>query len=150
MFCAMHAMAQVPSRWKMDSLQHYLQRAEGVTVINFWASFCKPCVEEMPQFIKTVSGFRSDGVNLIFVSLDLADKYPGPLKRFIRKNKIKDPVVWLDETDADYFIPLVDSSWTGTIPATLIVNNRNGFRQFYESEMDEAYLKKEILAALGR
>ena len=138
---------QIP-RWKADSLLRYEERSSGITVINFWATFCKPCVEEIPHFMDVADRHVSEGVSLILVSLDLPDVYPGNLKAFIKKRKYRYPVYWLDESNADYFLPRIDTSWTGSIPSTMILNRKTGYRKFIESSLSEKELEEEIHVAL--
>lgn len=140
---------QIPA-WKATSLQKYLNQAPGeVLVINMWATYCKPCVEEIPKFIRVKHKYEAR-VSLILVSLDIKSYYPHKIEEFVRKNKYTVPVVWLDETDADYFCPFLDPSWSGVIPATLIFNRKTGYRKFFEEEISEADFEKEILKALGQ
>jgi hypothetical protein len=94
-----------------------------------------------------VNRHQKDSVQLLLVSLDLKDDYP-TLKPFTKKRKITAPVVWLNETNADYFCPKVDSKWSGAIPATLFINNKTGYRKFYEEQIKEDQLAKEIMAIL--
>ena len=68
----------------------------------------------------------------------------------IVKRKITVPVQWLDETNADYFCPKIDKTWSGAIPATLFINNRNNYRKFTEEPLSEEQLEKEIRAILQR
>ena len=148
LLACLHGNSQTVPRWKSDSLLNYESRSSGVSVINFWATFCKPCVEEIPHFMDMADRHASEGVSLLLVSLDLPDMYPGKLRAFINKRKYRYPVAWLDESDADYFLPRIDRSWTGSIPATLIVNRKTGYRKFIESPLSEKELEEEVNMAL--
>ncbi|HEX4875985.1 MAG TPA: hypothetical protein VFV31_04890 [Chitinophagaceae bacterium] len=64
------------------------------------------------------------------------------------KRKFTAPIVWLDETNADYFCPKIDPKWSGAIPATLFINNKTGYRNFMEAQLTQEELKKEIMAIL--
>jgi len=86
---------------------------------------------------------------LLLVSLDFDDFYPDKLTAFLKKRKYTAPVLWLDETNADYFLPKVDEKWSGAIPATLFINNKTGYRKFYEEQLSHEQLKKEIMAILS-
>jgi hypothetical protein len=96
-----------------------------------------------------VKKHAKDSVKLLLVSLDLHEDYP-KIKPFVAKKKFSAPVVWLNETNADYFCPKVDTSWSGAIPATLFVNNKTGYRKFYEGQVKEEKFEKEIMAILGK
>ncbi|NTS43365.1 TlpA family protein disulfide reductase [Flavisolibacter sp. BT320] len=130
--------------WKMADLQTAMDTASGPTILNFWATFCKPCIAELPYFQEAANRYRAKGVKLILVSLDLKEAFPKTVKNFVAKRKITAPVVFLDESNADLFVPAVDSSWSGSIPASLFINRRKGYRQFHETELSKAKLDAEI------
>ena len=78
------------------------------------------------------------------MSLDFASDYPAKISAFIKKNKYNASFYWLDETNADHFCPQVDKKWSGSIPATLFVNKRNGYRKFYERQLTHPQLEIEM------
>jgi hypothetical protein len=80
--------------------------------------------------------------------MDFQDAFPDGISTVAKKRKINVPVVWLDETNADYFCPKVDPKWSGAIPATLFINNKTGYRKFVEEQISPAKLKQEIMAIL--
>ncbi len=137
--------AQEIPKWKLTDLQAAMKNAEKPTIFNFWATFCKPCIEEMPYFQELVKKYDSAGVQLILVNLDVQQAYPAKIKKFATKQNITAPIVFLDETNADLFCPAVDSSWSGAIPASLFVNNKTGYRKFFEEQLSKPQLEKEIL-----
>jgi thiol-disulfide isomerase/thioredoxin len=142
--------AQEINKWKITDVQEMLNAEGGVVVLNCWATFCKPCVGEIPHFIRTVEQFKNRGVNLYLLSLDLPSQYPEKIRQFINIKQFKGPQhAWLEETDADYFCPKIDSLWSGSIPATLILNRKTGYRAFFEEEMTSAKLEIEIERALS-
>ncbi|MBS9523910.1 TlpA family protein disulfide reductase [Litoribacter ruber] len=113
--------------------------SDGIRVYNFWATWCAPCIKEMPHF-QTVS--RSEGVELMFVSLDDGRK-PDRVENFMEKRNITSPVVLLDDIDYNRWIGKVSDDWSGAIPATLFID-ANGKRHFHEGEMSEQELKDFI------
>lgn len=134
---------------KIVELENYINSNQNeVIVVNFWATFCKPCLAEIPVFINVTDSFAAQKVKLLLVSLDMPSAYPISLTNFVNTNAYKATVVWLNETDADYFCNRIDKSWSGAIPATLIVNNKTGYKKFFEEEMSAEELSKEIEAAL--
>ena len=138
----------IPS-WKVTRLQDYISKSDSVLVINFWATFCKPCIEEIPYFESTVAKYKDQKVKLLLVSLDLKDEYPAGIKTFVQKNKYKSQIVWLNETNADYFCPRVDKKWSGGIPSTLIINPKTGYRKFFEEQMEAGQFETELKKALN-
>jgi thiol-disulfide isomerase/thioredoxin len=134
---------------KMAELAQYAANTDSVLVINFWATFCKPCVEEIPFMQRISRKYAGQKVKLLLVSLDVKQYYPAKLRSFVKKQGFRAPVVWLNETDADYFCPLADPKWSGAIPASLIINNKKGERRFYEQPFTPAEFEKELRAVLG-
>jgi thiol-disulfide isomerase/thioredoxin len=142
--------AQEIKKIKITDLEKTIAESKTPLIVNFWATFCKPCIEEMPYFQKAVKEHQKDSVKVLLVSLDLEDFYPSKIKSFALKHKVTAPIAWLDEYNADYFCPKVDSSWSGAIPASLFVNNPIGYRKFAEEQLSEDKLKKEIKTMLGK
>ncbi len=118
-----------------NSFKSYLEKENDTTyVINFWATWCSPCVDELPYFLKANEEFKDEKFVMILVSLDFKRHIESRLLPFIEENNIKPRVVLLSDTDANSWINQVDSSWTGAIPASLIYNNK--FRLFREGSFN--------------
>lgn len=130
--------------WKITELEEYIKKSEQPVIINFWATYCVPCIKEIPYFHALAKKYESSGVQLLLVSLDFEESYPDKINSFATKRKFTAPIIWLDETNADYFCPRIDSSWSGVMPASLFVNNKTGYRHFIESEMSREELEGEI------
>jgi thiol-disulfide isomerase/thioredoxin len=142
--------AQEIPKWKIADLEAAIKESTKPTIINFWASFCKPCIAEIPYFQKTVAAYKSDSVQLILVSLDMNETY-SKLPVFIKKFGIdKSAVVFLDETNADLFCPVADPKWSGAIPASLFINNKTGYRKFFEDGITEGQFGKEVKLLVGK
>lgn len=114
-------------------------------VINFWATWCKPCIKELPQFEALNKKHRENGLEVILVSFDFAEDLEKRLIPYVNKKNIKSKVLLLDETDYNSFIDKIDPSWSGAIPATLMMDYRNGNKQFFEQEFKEGELEKVYL-----
>lgn len=114
---------------------------EDIIIYNFWATWCAPCVKEMPYFEKID---KEDGVQVRFISLDDVEKLESRVIPFLNKKNIQAKVYLLDETDYNAFIDKVDKRWSGAIPATVIVNNKLNTKEFYEKEFHEGELEKVV------
>ncbi|MBB1284697.1 redoxin domain-containing protein [Flavisolibacter sp. BT320] len=136
--------AQAIPVWNLEDLKTAMDTASGPTIINFWATFCKPCIAELPHFQDAATRYRAQGLRLVLVSLDLKESYPKAVQHFVARRKLTAPVVFLDEANADLFVPAVDSSWSGAIPASLFLNRGKGYRQFYEEELSKTKLDAAI------
>lgn len=133
---------------KLKQLQDLIQaKGENIKVINFWATWCAPCVKEMPLFEKL--GQDRKDVQVTFVSMDLdLDPDPAKVHKFVARKKIQSQVLILDEQNPNSWIELIDKDWSGALPATIIVNSKTGQRKFVERELHEGELEKLIAEVL--
>ena len=90
-------------------------------VLNFWATWCAPCVKELPYFEEVNKEFKDKNTEVILVSLDFPSQIESKLKPYLKKNKIKSKVILLDDSKMNTWVPKVSEQWDGGIPATLIV-----------------------------
>lgn len=104
-------------------------------VLNFWATWCMPCIAELPQFEKLHQAYQGQKVKVILVSLDFYKKLSITVIPFLEKKKIQSEVVLLDEPDYNKWIDKVDRKWEGSIPATLVFNNSLKKFRFIEGEV---------------
>jgi thiol-disulfide isomerase/thioredoxin len=144
---AAKAQAKIP-RWKIGDLELAIKNADRPTVINFWATFCKPCIAEIPHFQELVKKYDSAGVRLLLVSLDLPEAYD-KIAAFAKKRGFTAPIVFLDESNADIFCPKVDVAWSGAIPATLFIDQKKGYRKFMEYGISKEKFEEELKAMLA-
>ncbi|AHM61222.1 redoxin domain-containing protein [Flammeovirgaceae bacterium 311] len=134
------AIAQDVEVIKLADLNNLLkQPKEGVVLINFWATWCRPCIEEMPYFSKAQEEFADKGVKMYFVSLDDVEILESRVKPFVKKKKLNGTVLLLDETDQNAFINRVDPQWSGAIPTTIILAGKQ--RKLIEGKMEPQELK---------
>ncbi len=141
--------AQSIKRWKMEDLLKYIEQSDSALIVNFWATFCGPCIEEIPYFQAIAKKYEGKKAKLLLVSLDFEEYYPQKIREFAKKRNYTAEIVWLDEEKPDEFCPKVDSSWTGSMPATLFINKKTGYRKFVEAEMKPGELEKEMKLMLG-
>ena len=126
-----------------DGLQGLLEIRDGRThVINFWASWCKPCIQELPYFLRLQQHHDRSELQVIMVSLDFRSKVEETLIPFLESREFILPLILLHDPAANEWIDRVDPSWTGSIPATLIFNNER--REFYEKEFTEEELNSIV------
>ena len=135
---------------KITDIEKIIAESKTPLIINMWATWCLPCIEELPYFQKEVAEHSKDSLQLILVSLDFKESFPSGIVKFMNKRKITAPVVWLDETNADYFCPKIDAKWSGAIPATLFINNKTGYRHFVEAQISHEKLKEKISVFLEK
>jgi thiol-disulfide isomerase/thioredoxin len=115
-------------------------------IINFWATWCIPCRKELPVFERIHLEYQNQPVKVLLVSLDFPGEIASSLIPFLKKNNITADVVLLNDPNSNSWINKIDSSWTGSIPATLVYNKKS--RAFYEKDFDYETLNKIILTIL--
>lgn len=128
----------------IDDLDKRLANGKDTTyVINFWATWCAPCVAELPNFEKLRLANLKNPVKVLLVSLDFKSKLQKEVIPFVQKNNINAEIFLLNAPDRQADIQRIDDHWSGAIPATLFVNRKK--RRFYEKEFTEAELKNTLL-----
>ena len=126
-----------------EGLELLLNKNDNKTyVVNFWATWCKPCVEELPAFQKLHEIYKDKNVEVILVSLDFKKQVESRLIPFIKENNINPKVFLMVDPDQNTWIPKVSSEWSGAIPATIIYNKNN--RKFYEQSFTYDVLENEL------
>ncbi len=129
--------------FNFDQLENFLQADQEQTyVVNFWATWCKPCIKELPYFEDIQVKFKGE-IKVILVSLDFPSKLESQLIPFITDKKIQSQVILLDDPYENEWIPKVDSTWSGALPATLIFNSTK--RKFFEQSFSKEELENEIM-----
>ncbi len=116
---------------------------QEVVVYNFWATWCKPCVEEMPAFEKLASDYRTKGVAVVFVSMDFKSKH-AKVVEFAAQKELQNEVVLLNAPDYNAWIDKVSPEWSGAIPATLVVKKTGKVRKFHEGSFTYEELEKFV------
>jgi thiol-disulfide isomerase/thioredoxin len=117
--------------------------SDQIQIINFWATWCGPCIKEMPQF-ENLGRQRSD-IHVTLVSMDLElDPNPEKVFRFVERKNIQSTVLILDEKDPNSWIDKVEKEWSGSLPATIVINTKTGKRAFVGKELKEGELETLI------
>ncbi|MBR7718859.1 TlpA disulfide reductase family protein [Hymenobacter properus] len=140
-------MAQHVAVVKFPELQKRLARPTDTTyVVNFWATWCAPCVKELPGFEQLRAANSSKKVKVLLVSMDYASQLDKKVKPFVKQRGLKSEVLLLNEPDPNTWMDKLDAKWSGALPFTLIVNNKSQQRVTFEQELSPA----ELTAALQK
>lgn len=146
LFFTLPSKAQEATIIKFSGLQNILDtKDEQIQVINFWATWCAPCIKELP-LLEKLGTQKNINVKITLINLDYSDKI-AVVNSFIARKKIQSQVLLLDEIDYNSWIDKVDKQWSGAIPATLVFNPKTGNRKFLEKELEEGELE-ELIAAV--
>jgi thiol-disulfide isomerase/thioredoxin len=123
------------------------QQNDSIYVVNFWATWCAPCVREIPAFEALNEKYKDQKVKVLLVSLDFPNQLESRVIPFVERMKMKSEVLLLNDPNSNRWIPLVSEEWTGAIPATVIYSK--DFRGFYEQEFHFEELEEIIKPLLN-
>jgi thiol-disulfide isomerase/thioredoxin len=138
------AVGSVPIYDNFDGVAPYFERDNDTTyVINFWATWCKPCVEEMPYFEEVQAAYQDQKVQVVLVSMDFERQLESKLKPFLEEWDLQSQVVVITDNKYNNWIDRVDPDWDGAIPVTVIYNAEK--RTFYSDQFAD---KEELLVAV--
>ena len=132
-----------------NGLKPHLNKIEDkIYVVNFWATWCGPCVKELPYFEQIGQEYKDKNVEVLLVSLDFPKQKEKKLIPFINKKNLQSEVILLDDTNEQVWIKDISENWTGAIPATLIYNKDQ--RKFFEKSFTKEELETEIKSFINK
>ncbi len=132
---------------ELDDLKQELTAQRPlVNVYNFWATWCGPCIREIPLFDALQAKYNEE-VKVTLISLDHPRKSAEKVKKIMSTKDIKSSVYILNETDMNLFINAIEPSWSGAIPATIITYQQG--RLFFEKEFEKGELETIILELIN-
>ena len=127
---------------KFDEIVKILENdTDKVKVVNFWATWCGPCVRELPNF--EAINKKYSNVEVILVNLDFVEGLD-KVKHFVAKKELKSKVILLDEIDYNTWIDKVSPEWSGAIPSTIIISPLASHKKFLEGELTAYELESEL------
>jgi len=126
----------------INQLQERIKNGKDSTyVVNFWATWCAPCIKELPHFEKLATEHKSEKLAVLLISLDFKSKLESNVIPFVKRKNLKNEVFLLNESNPQEFIDRIDPNWSGSIPATLFIKNEK--RKFVETEFTYEQLLTE-------
>lgn len=143
-FSVMHSQ-QVSAVYKIgDLLKRIDNGSDTLYVVNFWATWCVPCVKELPSFDSLAVKHKNDKVKVLLVCLDFKEELNQRVNPFLKKHNYNMECVLLDEVNGNDFIDKVDKKWSGAIPATLATSKNRSKTVFVEKKMHTSDLEAII------
>lgn len=142
--CLLKAQNSIPPILDFSQFEPFLQKDnDTVYVVNFWATWCKPCVEELPIIENVHEDQFEVPVKVILVSLDFRNQVESKLVPFIEEKNIRSQVVVIDDPDANTWIDKVDPQWSGALPATIIYKKNK--KRFISEAFDDYESIRKII-----
>lgn len=124
--------------------------AGKVLVLNFWATWCTPCVEEFPELVKVQREYRRRGVDVVFVSIDDDADAQQKVTTFLKKMRVAGISYLKTPGDDEKFINAVDRHWGGAVPITLFYDTRGRLAETRYGALNYFEIEKIILPLLSR
>jgi len=119
--------------YKIDQLLKRINNKDTLYIVNFWATWCKPCIEELPAFDSLSLLKKNSPVKVLLVNLDFIENLEKKVIPFLVTHKVSTECVLLDEVNGNNFINKISPSWSGAIPATLF--KKGDKKQLIERKM---------------
>ncbi|GJM33661.1 MAG: hypothetical protein DHS20C18_26620 [Saprospiraceae bacterium] len=119
------------------------QQTDSTYVINFWATWCKPCIEELPYFEELHDQFPGEKLRVILVSMDFPNQIESKLIPFVKEQRLRSDVMALIDLDYNSWIDKVTPEWSGAIPVTMIYNAKE--KKFIDRQFESAEELKQLV-----
>jgi peroxiredoxin len=134
---------------KPADFNKFKDSAKGkVLVLNFWATWCGPCVAEFPELVNLDTQYHGKGVKFVGITADdPADVQPKVIP-FIKKQKVGFDIVLQDTDDPQQMMDLINKDWPGVLPATFVYDKQGKLAYSRFGIIDRAQLVAEIEKAL--
>lgn len=130
--------------FSMVELDSLIKTTTQPLVVSFWATWCAPCINEIPWIEKAVMANKDKGVELWLVSLNGPGYFPEKLRQFIREKGYTAQFFWLKDQDGNDYGKRIHPRWRGGLPANLFVHQAKGYRKFLERQVTDRQAFYEI------
>jgi len=134
---------QIESFDSFDDFQSELSKSDKTLVVNYWATWCAPCIKELVYFEELDEKYKDQDVEVVLVSLDFKNQYDRRLVPFAEKRGLTARIIHLTDPKTNDWIEKVDPSWSGAIPATQIIRGEK--KIFMERSFDDLASLEEVL-----
>jgi thiol-disulfide isomerase/thioredoxin len=121
-----------------------------VVLLNFWATWCRPCLVEFPEIVALEKSYRERGLVVLSVSADFPRTIDSTLLPFLEKHPPGFPIYLKETEDIDEFIRIIDPEWNGAIPATFFIDREGNTAQKRFSAMSREEMEKALEVLLAK
>lgn len=133
-----------------DEMRSVLESNKGsVVLVNFWATWCPPCVKEFPDLVKLNNEYKDKGLKLIFVSLDDASETESKLKPFLKKHGVDFTTYQGIFPKPEDLTDVIDKNWGGEIPVTYFYDKEGRKAASFSGSKKYEDFEKEVLKLIN-
>ena len=122
-------------------------KGSEAVLINFWATYCAPCIEEFPMIVDLSNEYKDQGLKVYFVSADWSDREKEVLD-FLKRQGVKVISFIKEEGNDNNFINEISKEWSGALPFTLVYDKNGNLSDFWEMEKNKNRFESAIIKAL--
>lgn len=130
----------------LDNLKESLNGK--VVLLNFWATWCVPCVKEFPDLVKLYNDYKDKDFRLIFISTDVPEEVNSKVIPFLKENGVNFVTYYNNFSKSEDLIDYIDKNWEGAVPTTYIYDKNGKVTASVLGKKDYSYFEKEILKNL--
>lgn len=112
-------------------------------LVNFWATWCGPCIEEFPDLVEIDKDYKGK-IDFITITLDDLEEIETGVPRFLRQQKAEMPTYLLKTADESEAISAVYSEWQGGLPFTIFFDGKGGVAYSRQGKIVLSTMKAEI------
>ncbi len=113
-------------------------------IYNFWATWCGPCIKELPYFTQLEANYSGQNVKVEYISLDLIEQLDNAVKLMVSKKLPNSRVLLLNAPKYHEWIDQVHPDWSGAIPATLFSYNNREIYKFQQKSFTYEELSSQV------
>lgn len=115
-----------------------------VLVLNFWATWCGPCVAEFPELVALDAKYRDKGVKFVGITADDPEDVQPKVIPFIKKHQVKFDIVQQNIEDSEQLMNQITKDWNGVIPVTVVYDKQGNLAYSRFGIIDRDLLVAEI------
>ena len=132
-----------------SEINYQINKHKGseVVLINFWATYCAPCIEEFPMIVDLSNEYKDQGLKVYFVSADWSDREKEVLD-FLKRQGVRGISFIKEEGNDNNFINEISKEWSGALPFTLVYDKNGNLSDFWEMEKNKNRFESAIIKAL--
>ena len=143
--------AEAPKRIRPEQYQARIvaPRKGRILAVHFWATWCEPCREELPDLVAGAAPFQSRDLAVVLVSLDTKRTAADDVAKYLSSAKIPFVSFLMKTHDPRLFFRAVDPDWPGTIPLTIVYGRDSKMTAKLSGRQSREAVEAALRSAIG-